>query len=130
MKILLVEDDETVARMVCALIEQIGHSCTHVASAGAALDALESGAHVDLLFSDIVMPGGMNGLELARAVRQRRPGLPIVLTTGYSDTAHTVGGEFPILRKPYGPEELQLAFEDACSAIGRARAGASITSRD
>jgi signal transduction histidine kinase/ActR/RegA family two-component response regulator len=120
LKVLAVEDDETVARMVCALIVQLGHHCSHVPSAGAALDALDSGEEFDLLFSDIVMPGGMNGLELARTVRRLRPELPIVLTTGYSDTAHTVGGEFPILRKPYGPDELQIAFQEAQDAIGRA----------
>jgi DNA-binding LytR/AlgR family response regulator len=62
------------------------------------------------MFSDVIMPGEMNGLDLAREIRRRFPSLAIVLTTGYSGAAD-VGGEFPVLRKPYQPEEFERLLE-------------------
>jgi DNA-binding LytR/AlgR family response regulator len=67
---------------------------------------------VDLVFSDIMMPGGMNGFELARAVRSRRPELPILLTTGYSEAVSVEGArEFPIVAKPYRAADVAQAIE-------------------
>ena len=64
----------------------------------------------DLVVSDIVMPGGMNGVELARTIRARRPDLPILLVTGYAGSATST--EFPVLRKPYRFEQLRQAIAD------------------
>ena len=65
---------------------------------------------IDLVFSDIVMPGKMDGLSLARHLKAVRPGLPILLASGYSDAALNVRGDFPILRKPYEIHELSQAI--------------------
>ena len=66
------------------------------------------------MLSDIVMPGPVNGLDLARAVRDRHPGLPILLATGYSSVAQEVADEgFPLLRKPYDLETLDDAIRSA-----------------
>jgi DNA-binding NtrC family response regulator len=80
-----------------------------VVDAEAALQALERDATIDLVLSDIVMPGRMDGLALARAVREKYPGLPVLLATGYSEAAQGVAAEFPILRKPYQMGELSKA---------------------
>jgi CheY-like chemotaxis protein len=70
-----------------------------------------TGGGFDLVLSDVVMPGGMNGLELARALHERLPGLPILLTTGYSSAAQEAARErFPILAKPYRRHQLGEAI--------------------
>jgi len=81
----------------------------HVADAEAALREVERDA-VDLVFSDIVMPGKMDGLGLARHLRDIRPDLPVLLATGYSDVAASVRGDFEILRKPYELHQLSQAL--------------------
>jgi DNA-binding LytR/AlgR family response regulator len=80
-----------------------------VADAESALREIERDG-VDLVFSDIVMPGKMDGLALAHRLRQIRPGLPILLATGYSEAAINARGDFPILRKPYEIHELSQAI--------------------
>src|SRR5581483_5410463 len=81
---------------------------------------LGNGRSFDLLMSDIVMPGGTSGLELARTVRQQLPAIPILLTTGYSSSAQEAVAEgLPILQKPYRRQTLESAlrqFFDARSA--------------
>jgi CheY-like chemotaxis protein len=81
-----------------------------VADAEAALLALERDPAIDLVFTDIVMPGRTDGLALARAIREKHPGLPVLLATGYSDALRDASGEFPILRKPYEIGELSRAL--------------------
>jgi signal transduction histidine kinase len=105
-KVLVVEDDDAVAEVVEGLARDAGCTPTRVASADAALATLSKGQQFDLVFSDIIMPGAMNGLELAQEIERRYPGLPIVLTTGFSGAAD-VGNQFPVLRKPYQPEEFE-----------------------
>ncbi len=65
---------------------------------------------IDLVFSDIVMSGTMDGLGLARAIKLKRPSLPVLLATGYSEAAQNVRTDFPILRKPYQLHELSRAL--------------------
>ena len=72
--------------------------------------AVDETARFDLVVSDIVMPGGMNGVELARAIRAKQPNLPILLVTGYAGSATST--EFPVLRKPYRFEQLRQAIAD------------------
>jgi DNA-binding NtrC family response regulator len=69
-----------------------------------------------LVLSDIVMPGRMDGLALARAVKEKYPDLPVLLATGYSEAAQGVDAEFPILRKPYQMGELSKAVATLMSA--------------
>jgi PAS domain S-box-containing protein len=107
--VLLVEDNPDVALVSIGLLEQLGYNVRRVADAEAALREIEQNG-VDFVFSDIVMPGKMDGLTLAHHLRQIRPGLPILLATGYSDVAAGVRGAFPILRKPYEIHELSEAI--------------------
>ncbi len=105
--IMLVEDNPEVAEVAAALLSQLGHRVTTAASADAALSLLEGGAKPDLLFSDIVMAGRLDGLALARHVRRLWPDMPILLATGYSEAAERMPpGEFPILSKPYQLDDL------------------------
>ena len=82
--VLVVEDDDDVAALVVDMLAQLGHHPTRVSTAAAALGALADGRPVDLLFSDVLMPGGMDGLGLAREAARRRPGIRVLLTTGYT----------------------------------------------
>ena len=79
-----------------------------VPSAEAALAEIDRNGF-DLVFSDIVMPGRLDGLGLARIIRDRYPAMPILLTTGYSDAVQDARADFPILRKPYRVDELSRA---------------------
>ena len=114
--ILCVEDNPEVADVAAALLEQMGHTVRLVNSAAAAVRSLDEGPRPDLVFSDIVMAGEMDGLGLARAIRQRWPGLPVLLATGYSREAEAIGDEFPILAKPYQAGDLRGALDAAKAA--------------
>ncbi|MEA2953610.1 MAG: hypothetical protein QOJ96_3130 [Alphaproteobacteria bacterium] len=103
--VLLVEDNPDVADVSAALLKQLGYRVHVAGNAEAALQALEQ-EKFDLVVSDIVMAGSMDGVSLARAIRQRIPNLPIVLVTGYSNAAAGAAAEFPVLRKPYQIAEL------------------------
>jgi PAS domain S-box-containing protein len=108
--VLLVEDNPDVASVSISLLEQLGYNVRRVADAEAALREVEQRDGVDLVFSDIVMPGKMDGLALAHRLREIRPQLPVLLATGYSDAAANVRGDFPILRKPYEIHQLSQAI--------------------
>ncbi len=107
--VLLVEDNPDVAGASTGLLEQLGYSVRWAPNAEVALEEIEHDG-IDLVFSDIVMPGRLDGLGLARIVRQRYPGLPILLATGYSEAAQNVRADFAILRKPYRVNELSQAI--------------------
>jgi CheY-like chemotaxis protein len=113
--VLLVEDDNEVAALVTEMLEQLGYCVTRAASAAAALGALSNGRAVDLVFSDIMMPGGMNGVDLAREIRRRRNNLPILLTSGYAEAAkESAAAEgVRVLPKPYRLDELAAAVTTA-----------------
>jgi PAS domain S-box-containing protein len=108
--VLLIEDNPEVANASTGLLEQLGYSVRWVSDADAALREVERDG-IDLVFSDIVMPGKMDGLSLARAIKQKHPALPILLATGYSEAAQNARADFPILRKPYQLHELSRALE-------------------
>jgi PAS domain S-box-containing protein len=103
--ILLVEDNPDVADASAGLLEQLGYTVRWVSDAETALREID-GDGIDVVFSDIVMPGKMDGVKLAQAIKERRPDLPILLTTGYSQSAKDVAGNFAVLRKPYQLHEL------------------------
>jgi PAS domain S-box-containing protein len=111
--ILMVEDNAEVSEVTSSLLEQLGYRVVHAITAEDALETLADGAPIDLVFSDIVMPGGMSGLDLARAIRTRHSGVPVVLTTGYSDTLQGIEGEFVVLRKPFEMSVLARSLRDA-----------------
>jgi len=115
-EILLVEDDATVADLTTEMLRAAGYAVTHVKTAASALDALADGRRVDAVFSDVMMPGGMNGVDLAREIRKRLPHLPVVLTTGYIEAARTAMAEgLEVLVKPYQLEALCAILESHIS---------------
>jgi PAS domain S-box-containing protein len=107
---LLVEDNPDVAEVTVTLLEELGYQVHAVEDAQSALDAVER-CKFDLVVSDIVMPGAMDGLSLARALHASHADLPVVLVTGYSDTAALAGTEFVVLRKPYQLADLSRSVE-------------------
>ena len=122
--VLLVEDDDGVAAMVMAMLQELGWSAHRAPDAEAALKRLEVGTLYDLVLSDTVMPGPMNGRELAREIARRRPGLPVILTTGYSEAAAAALREGRrLLVKPYTLEALGAELEAALAEAGRRPAG-------
>ena len=82
------------------------------------------------MFSDIVMAGDMDGVALARRLRDDIPGLPVLLATGYSQTAERIGREFPILRKPYNLADLNAAIADILLRAQAAPPDAKLVSLD
>jgi two-component system NtrC family sensor kinase len=124
--VLVVEDNTEVADIATALLNELGYQVTRVASAQTALDVLHSGERFDLVFSDVVMPGGMNGVELAHQIRKDYPDLPVVLTTGYYNAVDKpLPRGLPVLRKPYDVAELKKAVEAAVSKPQAQRRAAS-----
>jgi two-component system NtrC family sensor kinase len=107
--LLLIDDDDDVADAVSCLLEDIGFTVTRVSSPRQAL-ALMNEQRFDYIFSDIVMPGSMSGLDFAREVRRLYPSQQIVLATGHSQAATAAGQEFFILPKPYTREQLIGVF--------------------
>jgi CheY-like chemotaxis protein len=107
--VLLVEDNPEVASAATGLLEQLGYSVRTVFGADEALLALDANG-IDLVFTDVVMPGRLDGLALARAIRDKYPDMPVLLATGYSEAVHNVNSEFPVLRKPYQIGELSQAL--------------------
>ncbi|HYE49887.1 MAG TPA: ATP-binding protein [Azospirillaceae bacterium] len=99
-RILLVEDDPIVGSVLGATLEDMGYAVLRAASGDEAAQLLAGDAPVDLLLSDIVMPGRLTGVDLAREARRLRPRLPVVLMTGYSEQV-AAGQDFQVLSKPY-----------------------------
>lgn len=111
--ILFVEDNADVAAFARTLLEELGHEILYAQTAEAALELTVRGAPFDLVFSDIVMPG-MSGFDLAAEIQRLRPGVPILLATGYSDRLNDEGPSgLPILTKPYSLDELATAIAKA-----------------
>ena len=98
--------------MTSSLFEQLGYQTIYRESAEAALKLLEAGTKIDLVFSDIVMPGTIDGVGLAREIRSRYPNLPVALTTGYSEAAEAAPSSLRILRKPFDTEALKDFIQD------------------
>ncbi len=118
--VLLVEDNDDVAEVGAGYLRQLGYRVRSVANAQAAIAALRLDAEVDLVFSDILMPGGMNGLELAREIAVRFPGMPVLLATGYSASAQdAVRQGVVVLQKPYDLESLQRHIREAVEGVKR-----------
>ncbi len=111
-RILLVEDDSLVQRMAARHLVGLGYDVITASSGPEALEILEREAPFDLLFTDVVMPGGMNGRQLAAAVAERQPGLPVLYTSGYTENAMVHQGRLDegvdLLTKPYRLAELGL----------------------
>jgi signal transduction histidine kinase/CheY-like chemotaxis protein len=111
-RVLVVEDDDQLAELVTDMIGELGYQVTRASTAAAALDLLE-GETVDVVFSDVMMPGNMDGLQLSREIRHRHPHVPVLLTSGYAEVIRRTmsASDVRILPKPYQLEELGAALE-------------------
>ena len=117
--VLLVEDDNEVAGTVAEMLEQLGYEVKRTASAEEALGSLDDSGKIDVVFSDVMMPGGMNGVGLARELRTRRQDLPILLTSAYAEAATSEASRLgvSILRKPFRLSELSAALKASRSLV-------------
>jgi PAS domain S-box-containing protein len=113
--VLLIEDDASVAELTTDMLHEIGYQVTHVTSAQAGLTELENDEKINLVVSDVMLPGGMDGVSFARQVRERWPHLPIVLASGFSEAVQPETETLPIqlLAKPYSLEDLASALRAA-----------------
>ena len=122
-RILVVEDDPIVRVFVENQLHGLGYQVVTASAGAEALGLLDAGEAVDLLFTDMVMPGGMNGRELADAVLARRPGLPVLFTSGYTEVGVVRDGlldsEVDLLHKPYRRAELADRIRRALARGGR-----------
>jgi signal transduction histidine kinase len=120
LRVLVVEDSDAVAALLCELVQALGHAPDRVASAHAALRALETASESslpDVVLSDVMMPGGLDGMGLVRELRRRHPRLPVILASGRADMVRQAATEaaVPLLAKPF-------AMADLAAAIAQARA--------
>jgi signal transduction histidine kinase/ActR/RegA family two-component response regulator len=116
-RVLLVEDDVQVASLTSAMLAELGYEVTPVTTGQAALNELTAGADIGLVLSDVMMPGGMDGVALVREMRQRKISLPVVLVSGFSAAAKRdaeVEG-VPLLPKPYTLGDLSAQLTSALS---------------
>ncbi|MBI3513166.1 MAG: MASE4 domain-containing protein [Proteobacteria bacterium] len=114
--VLVVEDDAEVLGIVTEGLKELGYATVAASNAVDALGVLRSDAPIDLLFSDVVMPGGMTGIELAAEARRLRPGVKILLTSGYTALPGALPDDLPLLGKPYRRDELASKLRTAISA--------------
>jgi PAS domain S-box-containing protein len=121
--VLVVEDNDDVRELAEAVLAMAGYAVQSASSGERALALLEQGTAADLLFTDVIMPGGMNGLQLVEQARALRPALPVLVTTGYMDELPAAeaardapGGRLDILAKPYKHEDL---LERVKAALGK-----------
>jgi CheY-like chemotaxis protein len=125
-RVLLVDDDDSVAEAVEAMLEELGYRVVRAADADQALTTLDSDNGFDIVLSDMVMPGQMGGMDLAREIGRRHEGLPVVLCTGYSDAAAIAMRErVRLLAKPYRLESLAAELDAAVAESEHKRASLS-----
>ncbi|MDX3899682.1 MAG: ATP-binding protein [Sphingobium sp.] len=118
-RVLLVEDDDHVAELVGEMLSELDYNFVRAHSGTAALDQLARDQDFDMVFSDMVMPGAIGGLELTREIGRRWPDLKILLTSGYSEAAASALAEGrDILPKPYTIQALGAMFDEVLSAKG------------
>jgi len=108
LRVLLAEDDDQVSELVEAMLVDLGHTVRRAEHAEAALAILRTKAPVDLLLTDLIMPGDRSGVDLAREAVKMRPNLPVILSSGYTGEVLTAAEDtpWPLLLKPYGPDQL------------------------
>jgi CheY-like chemotaxis protein len=114
-KILVVEDDPDVRAMIVGILSDLGYQTLVATNGPEALAILNQDRSVDLLFTDIVMPAGMSGTELARQASRLRPDLKVLLSSGYTREANqrlSARVEFPFIAKPYRPTTLGKKLEE------------------
>lgn len=114
-RVLVVEDDQAVRELCVSMLTGLGYDVTEASDGHAALALLEQGGAVDLLFTDVVMPGGLNGQQLVQRARQLRPGIKAVLTSGYHQRqdGEIDFGDDELLPKPYTTAGLAACIRGA-----------------
>lgn len=114
-RVLLVEDDPQVAELIDAMLHDLGHSVVRAAGVDEALSRLDQDAGIQLVLSDVIMPGGRSGVDLAEQLAATRPGLPVVLCSGYTggDQGRARAGDWPFISKPFSLETLAQALAQA-----------------
>ena len=115
--ILVVDDDALINMNTVDMIEDLGHTAIEAYSGKQALEILVSGKQIHALITDYAMPG-MTGVELAQKARELRPGLPVLLATGYADLPSGTTTDLPRLAKPY--QQAELAEQVSRLLVGRA----------
>ena len=116
-RLLVVEDDRDVLVVTVEMLKELGYEVTTACDAASAMSVLENGTPVDLLLSDVVMPGGRNGVQLAESARELRPGLKVLLSSGYvGEAVSTAGVAFEIIDKPYERGVLASKLRELLSA--------------
>jgi CheY-like chemotaxis protein len=108
-RILVVEDNDDILELTLAMITELGYRVSTAANGADAIHLLKSGQEFDLLFSDVVMPNGVSGVELAREARRLNKGIKVLLTSGYARDVlerHQAVDEFPMIDKPFRRAEL------------------------
>ena len=121
--VLVVEDDDQVRDYAVEVLKEAGYAVLTARDAEEALDLLDHDGAIEVLFTDIVMPGGVDGFELARRAREIHPRLAVVYTTGFSEVVDRMAPARAVdrlLRKPYTPEELETEVD---RAIGQRQTG-------
>ena len=110
--VLIVDDEKDLVSMMSEVVRSLGFTVLTALNGRQALEMLESADQIDVLLTDISMPGGLNGFQLAKEARRLRPGLPIIYTTGYASTTTSEPGTIsaPILHKPSQPSELETTL--------------------
>jgi PAS domain S-box-containing protein len=111
--VLVVEDNPEVQEVAGLLLNQLGYRVFYVQTAAAALELLASGKEIDLVFTDIIMPGELDGLALARRIKLEYPDVAVLLTSGYAKALHTLEAGLPLVRKPYQLQTLARAIREA-----------------
>ena len=116
--ILLVEDDPKVRDIASILMEDLGYSVVTAEDGPAALECIDRGPDIDLVLSDMVMPGGLSGQALADRLRERYPTLPIILSSGFPRDGFGAGQTYPFLQKPYTQQALAVAIRKVLQRFG------------
>jgi CheY-like chemotaxis protein len=106
----VVEDNPDVRVTVDELLQQLGYNVLLAANGDTAMDVLQSGAHIDLIFTDVVMPGTLKSADLAAWAKLQNPAIPVVFTSGHTrdiiSRNHELTPDIHLLNKPYGPQAL------------------------
>jgi PAS domain S-box-containing protein len=114
--VLIVDDDEAVRMLVTEVLQELGYGAIEAADGTSGLNVLQSNARIDLLITDVGLPGGMNGRQIADAARVRRPGLKVLFITGYAENAVVRNGYLEagmqIMIKPFTMEALAARIQD------------------
>ncbi len=124
--VLVVEDSAEVAEVTTSLVEQLGYLTVRAENATDALNQLQNGGNIDLVLSDIAMPGGMNGIALAQEINNRYPQIPVLLNSAHGDMVQTAASRFVVLRKPFQLAALEQSIREALERHGERDKGGRV----